>query len=324
MYDLEVERVIKELKAMNANRVVLQVPDGLKPLGFKLSKLIETKSQTDVYVATDPCYGACDLAYETLDQLQADAIVHYGHTDIPSLNNRKVIYVEARHEVEINKPLRKAAKMTRARRIGLLATVQHIHLLKEASSILERLGKKVYIGKADGKLKYDGQVLGCDLTAANSVANKVESFFVVAGGVFHAIGVQASTGKRTIAVDPYQGKAIDITEKTERLMKVKRAILGKLISSSKIGILLSLKPGQRNVNLAQILKEKLESQGKRCVVIVGRELTGLNLNSFTDVDLFVNTACPRIALDDREDFIKPVLNADDLLIYLDSMDQWAR
>jgi len=107
-------------------------------------------------------------------------------------------------------------------------------------------------------------------------------------------------------------------------MKVKRAIFGKLISSSKIGILLSLKSGQRNVNLAQILKEKLESQGKRCVVIAGRELTGLNLNSFTDVDLFVNTACPRIALDDHGDFIKPVLNADDLLIYLDSMDQWAR
>ncbi len=323
MYNFENERVIKKIKDLHAKKVVLQLPNGLKTHGFKLSKLIEVESKAKVYIISDPCYGACDIASEAMDQLKADVIVHYGHAEIArthahSQDKRNVIFVEARYNGDILKPLTEAAKMINTRRIGLLATVQHVHFLGNASVILKKLGKEVYVGKAGGKLKYDGQVLGCDFTAAKSIIDKVESYIVIASGKFHGIGVKISTGKRTVTVDPYFGKVIDVTDEAEKLAKIKKVALGKLWDSKKIGVLISLKHGQIELNLAQQLKKRLESLGKKCVLIVGRELTGLNLNSFSEVDLFVNTACPRIALDDRECYIKPILNVSDLFKFLES------
>lgn len=318
MYDLNVNEAIEQIKARDAKRVIIQLPDGLKPLGFNLCREIEAKTGVEVYLTSDPCYGACDLAWEAMNLLQADLIIHCGHAQIPDLNNGRTVCLEARSNAPIEKPLKEALRMVEGLRVGLLATVQHIHLLEKASRILRKLGKEVYIGRAGGKLKYDGQVLGCDYTAAMSIRRDVDFYLVIAGGVFHAVGVEAATGKPTIAVDPYIGRAVKVAERVEKLMKTRKALLGRVLEAKRIGILISLKPGQMGRNFAQRVKSKLEHEGKECVLIAGRDLTDLNLNSFTEVDLFINTACPRIAWDDAESFVKPILNAEDALTFLES------
>lgn len=318
MYDLNVEKAVEQIKARGAKRVIIQLPDGLKPLGFKLCKEVEAKTGVEVYLTSDPCYGACDPAWEVMNLLQADLTIHCGHAEMPGLKDGWTIYLEARSNAPIEKPLKEALKMVEGLRVGLLATVQHIHLLEKASRILRKLGKDVYIGGAGGKLRYDGQVLGCDFTAAMSIRNDVDFYLVIAGGVFHAVGVEASTGKPAIAVDPYIGRAVRVSDRVEKLVKARRALLGRMLEAKRIGVLISLKPGQMRMNLAQGIKSRLEREGKECVLVVGRDLTDLNLNSFSEIDLFINTACPRIAWDDVESFVKPVLNAEDALTFLES------
>jgi len=318
MYDLNVDEAVEEIRARGARRVVIQLPDGLKPLGFELCREIEAKTGVEVYLTSDPCYGACDLAWEAMNLLQAELTVHCGHAEIPHLNDGRTIYLEARSNVSIEKPLKEALKMVEGVRVGLLATVQHIHLLERASRILRKLGKEVYVGRAGGKLRYDGQVLGCDFTAATSISEKVDFYLVIAGGVFHAVGVEASTGKPAIAVDPYLGRAVKVSDRVEKLMKIRMATRGRMLEAKRIGVLVSLKPGQMRVGFARKIKSMLEREGKECVLIAGRELTGLNLNSFSEIDLFINTACPRIAWDDREGFMKPILNAEEAVSFLES------
>lgn len=74
-YDLENERVIKEIKKNKAKTVLLQLPDGLKSRALEITDMIrkETKAEALIWLGTN--YGACDIP-----KVKADLIIHYGHT----------------------------------------------------------------------------------------------------------------------------------------------------------------------------------------------------------------------------------------------------
>ncbi|MGO9644032.1 MAG: diphthamide synthesis protein, partial [Candidatus Bathyarchaeia archaeon] len=62
MYQLEEQKILDEVKKRGSKRILLQMPEGLKPIGFRVAKLLEENAKVEVFVSGDPCYGACDLA----------------------------------------------------------------------------------------------------------------------------------------------------------------------------------------------------------------------------------------------------------------------
>ena len=106
MYQFEESRIVNEIKKRGSKRVLLQMPEGLKPHGFKLAKLLEEKTGVEVFVSGDPCYGACDLALSPKKAVEADLLVHVGHAEIPGeFPEENVLYVEARADMPIDEPL---------------------------------------------------------------------------------------------------------------------------------------------------------------------------------------------------------------------------
>jgi 2-(3-amino-3-carboxypropyl)histidine synthase len=319
MYDLEEPQLIEAIKRRSARRVLLQLPEGLKPQAARLADTIHSLSGAEVFVSGDPCYGACDLALIQMKELQADLLVHVGHAEMLNANPRgDVIYVEARSNEKIEKPLAEALKLLKDEKcIGLAASVQHLHLLKQAKETLEQAGKKVRIGKASGRLSYDGQLLGCEHGSVLSIADEVEAFLVIAGGDFHALGVSLCTGKRTIVADPYQQAARDLSSITGKILRQRYATILRFKEAKRVGIIIGLKSSQTNLTLSRKLKVLLEEAGKKCTLIVSSELIPESIESFSDLDGLVETACPRLALDDRSRYHKPVVNTDEALIAID-------
>jgi len=78
MYDLETEKVVKEIKDKNAKIVCLHLPDGLKPKAAELQKAIQSQTNAKVIIWGGSCYGSCDLPLQ-VKNLGVDLIVHYGH-----------------------------------------------------------------------------------------------------------------------------------------------------------------------------------------------------------------------------------------------------
>ncbi|MBC7131412.1 diphthamide synthesis protein, partial [Candidatus Bathyarchaeota archaeon] len=78
-YDFEEERVKQEILRLDAKKVLLQLPEGLKNEGIRLAKILEKIGVLPV-ISADPCYGACDLATDVAESLNLDLIVHYGHS----------------------------------------------------------------------------------------------------------------------------------------------------------------------------------------------------------------------------------------------------
>jgi len=318
MYDIEEDKILEEIRRRRLKRILLQMPEGLKPLGFELAQLIEQKTDAEVFLAGDPCYGACDLSLSAKRLVGAELLIHIGHAEIPGeFSDENVMYVEARADSLIEQPMNQALKMlTHERTVGLASNIQHIHKIEQARHILEEHGKQVLIGRPSGWLKYPGPVFGCDYGSVRAIAEKVDAIVILSGGDFHALGIPLATGKRTIVVDPFQGTAKDMTNECRRLLMKRWAIISKFKSAKRIGLIIGLKSSQMNISLARRLKQILKENRYDPQLICVTEVIPEALDSFTDLEAYVEISCPRISTDDQDRYTKPILNPEELMIVL--------
>ena len=82
-YDLELERIISEIKKAKAKLVLLQFPDGLKPWATSVVDFLETRTSARFLIWFGSCYGACDIPIG-LEKLKPkiDLIVQFGHNEV--------------------------------------------------------------------------------------------------------------------------------------------------------------------------------------------------------------------------------------------------
>jgi len=312
LYDFEEERVKQEILRLKAKRVLIQLPEGLKPEAPRLVKIVEKFALP--IVSADPCYGACDLATAEAESLGVDLIIHYGHSKLLVYERVPTIYVEARAVLKVNDAVDEALTMLKNwKKVGLVTTIQHVQTLDSVKEILLRAGKIVVIGDA-GRLSYAGQVIGCDYSNAKSIAKDVEAFLFIGGGRFHALGVALSTSKPTIVADPYEKRAYSVDKEAEKIIKQRWASIEEANRAKTFAVFVGLKPGQKRLEEALTIKRKLEKNGKTAYLFVAREITPEMLMEFPTVEAYVNTACPRISLDDASKFQKPVLTISEALV----------
>jgi len=74
-YDLEIGRVIADIKKEGAKRVCIQLPDGLKPQAKVIQDEIEKETDAKVLIWAGSCYGACDTP-----SIDVDMLFTWGHS----------------------------------------------------------------------------------------------------------------------------------------------------------------------------------------------------------------------------------------------------
>jgi 2-(3-amino-3-carboxypropyl)histidine synthase len=312
-FDFEEERIKQEITKLEAKRILIQLPEGLKPEGPRLARVVEKTGALPI-ISADPCYGACDLPTAEAESLGADLIIHYGHAKLLKYERVPTIYVEARATINVDDAVEKALiLLEKWRKIGLATTVQHVQTLDNVKETLLHAGKTVAIGDA-GNMNYPGQVIGCDYSNAKSIASDVEAFLFVGGGRFHALGVALSTSKPTIVADPYEKRAFPVDEEARKILKQRWASIEEAKKAKTFAILVGLKPGQKRLEDALCIKEKLEKSGKKTHLLAIKSITPEALMNFPTVDAYVNTACPRLSLNDASKFRKPVLTMNETFV----------
>ncbi len=314
-FDLEEKRLKREVAKLEPKIVLLQLPEGLKAEAPHLASLIEEVGALPI-VSTDLCYGACDLAISEAKILGADLIVHYGHTPIIKQPGVPTVYVEAKAKISVKDAVKKALPLLEGySKIGLVATIQHVHQLEEVKGLLVKAGKIVFLGDA-GKIQYPGQVIGCDFSNARVISEEVDAYLFVGGGRFHVLGVALATGKPAIIANPYEKKAYSIHDEVIKVIKQRWASISEASKAENFGVLIGLKSGQMKLGEAIKIKEKLELKGLKVTLLALREITPIALMQFPGFDAFINTACPRLSLDDAPNFRKPLLSLNEVRVLL--------
>ncbi len=321
MYNFEIERIVQIIREKGYSRVSLQFPEGLRDYAVEIAEKIESSTNALAFISANPCYGACDIADEEAAKLGAEALFHFGHSKLLSGTSIPVHYIEVRLNYSFTELLEKNLERL-PKRLGIVTTVQHVQSIPEVKSFLEERGFDVRVGSGKGRCTYPGQVLGCCFAPAKAVASEVEAFLYLGTGDFHPLGVALATGKPTFALDPMLGELRNIEEKKEKFLRQRFGAIARAKGAESFGIIVGEKRGQRRLALAQSIYRKLKKLGKKAFIIHAREITPENFIYFRKLHALVNTACPRIAIEDSPRFPVPVLTPKELEVVLGEREDY--
>ena len=107
-------------------------------------------------------------------------------------------------------------------------------------------------------------------------------------------------------LDPYFQEYTEVSSVAKELQK--RAILSiyKAVDAQTIGIIIGIKDGQFAKVRALDLRKEFRKIGLKVRLIGLTEITEERIQTFSDIDVFVQVACPRIGIDNH--FKKPMLS----------------
>ena len=190
----------------------------------------------------------------------------------------RILYVEAKQK-NLNINLDKTEISKLPKKLFLAYSIQYKHLAENIKKQLE--ANKIKIEKFQ-------QVLGC---------SKIKTSFpvlLISTGKFHAQNLFLQTPILYILENE---KIIRVSEKDIEAQKIrKKTALIKFLKAERIGILVSTKPGQENLDKAVKLKADLEKQGKQAYIFISNNIDITQFENFP-IDSWVNTACAGLAMD---------------------------
>ena len=316
MFDFELERTAKWISDGGFSSVALQFPEGLKVRAEEVAGILSDKTGAEFIIVGNQCYGACDVFdYKGV----ADALVHYGHSPIPCLGlDPDILYVESRSDVVIDSSVIDSLKCL-PERVGLLAAVQYIGLIPEVKRILEGSGRVVKVGTGDRRVCHPGQVLGCNCTAAEPVLPDVNAFLFLGEGDFHPLAAVLGLKKDVFVLNPVSGEVRDMSATKDRMLRKRFMAIQSSRSAESFLVIVCTTPGQRREGDADRIVSALRAQGKRAFKILMEEVTPAALMAYR-ADAYVNTGCPRIAMDDSATYPKPMLTVTEAEILLGERD----
>jgi len=79
-YDLEINDMVIGIRKSRSKKVLIQLPDGLKPKAKEIADSIEKGTKAEVLIWLGSCYGACDIP-QNAKSLGIDMIIQFGHNE---------------------------------------------------------------------------------------------------------------------------------------------------------------------------------------------------------------------------------------------------
>lgn len=316
MYNMDLDKVIHKINSKGAINVGLQFPEGLKMQAINIAREIEAQTDATVIISGDPCFGACDVSDYKMKG-SVDLIVHYGHTPLPLKYEVPTLFIESFSDIDVKKDLKKSLEHLKDYyKIGLVTTTQHLHILNEIKDYLEDNGKEVVLGSSKSTRK--GQVLGCNFSSIKDL--DVEIFLFIGSGNFHPLGIHLFTKTPVLALDPYNNEIREMDEYADRVLRIRFARIVKASKAKKWGVIVSSKEGQYRMKLAKKIKKTLEDEGMEAYILLIDNINPDILLPYLELDAFVVSACPRIAVDDAQMYNKPLITPQELEIVLNKRE----
>jgi 2-(3-amino-3-carboxypropyl)histidine synthase len=291
------------------------VPAGLLRNAGELARRTAEATGARVTILQRACFGACDVP--TREEVPgAECVLALGHSPIPNVRLPLPTYF-----VEMRLPpgdvpglVEQLAAAELPRRLGLVASVQHLDLVDPLRRALSERGYSLPVAPGDRRLAYVAQALGCNYSSSEAVAPEVDAFLFLGTGEFHPRGLALATARPVWSLDPLQRT---LSGPIDRARIVARRLLyvAQARDARRWGILVSSFPGQHRPAMAEALRRRAEAKGREAFLLVSRRVDSRDLEG-RDLDAYVNTACPRIATDDSALYEKPVLTPPEFLMAL--------
>ena len=144
----DISDLVERLKKRDARTVALQFPEGLKRRSAEMVAALKDAG-FEVILSGDPCYGACDLALESLGH--SDVLVHFGHAPVDE--QPQVIFEpwDISFDVAV---LEHALPLLTGRTVGLVTTIQHTSLIPAMEAYLRSHNITAFVAEGSGRTRF--------------------------------------------------------------------------------------------------------------------------------------------------------------------------
>jgi 2-(3-amino-3-carboxypropyl)histidine synthase len=218
-------------------------------------------------------------------------------------------------EIVLGKEVLEFFAKAKVKSVGLFASVQFLKL-ETVRDQLDQAGITVKETKAK-RTHAATQVLGCDAyhdSYSDSIIDDVDAILYIGDGLFHPKALLLSQAAQKSVSDIIIWDPVSSLMKTlgmndiEQQWKRREANLKRFIAAETIGILVTIKPGQQYLHLAEKLRADLVNSGKKAYVFIDNTIDISLFENYPFIDAWVNTACPRIGMDDIVNVKQPLVN----------------
>ena len=231
--------------------------------------------------------------------------------------------------VELCKETLAYLKKKKYKTVALYASVQFINNLDKVREQLAKNNITAVTSHAD-RTHVKGQLLGCDnyhnsLNMPRDDSKAVDCYLYVGDGKFHPLALVYAQKdmhemKEIVCDDPLTKKMslMGVADIKKILLKY-RASLMKFLTVKTIGVIVTVKPGQEQFRPALALEKRFP--GKKFYYFIDNVVSFDQLENFNFIEVWINTACPRVGFDDQEKFVKGVINLNDAFMAEDILSR---
>ncbi|MFZ5954971.1 MAG: diphthamide synthesis protein [Nanoarchaeota archaeon] len=217
----------------------------------------------------------------------------------------KILYVELKKKFENEGLNLHLLDKIPGKTVSLASVIQYISLIPIVKDYLEKKGKKIIIKKG---AYYPAHVIGCNATAFDKNS---DTLLLISDGKFHAINNALQLNREIYVFNTNKLEKIS-KEEIDKLKIKSKAKLNKFFLADKVGILISIKPGQNYKKVAiDKLISRFEKLNKKVYLFESDNINPAEFENFSDIQIWINTACPGLSIDDAR-----ILNLCDIISFL--------
>ncbi|GLU12966.1 hypothetical protein SLE2022_296190 [Rubroshorea leprosula] len=368
----EVTRTAEFILSRNFTRVALQFPDELlkdstKVVGAlrsRLRSLRETNGehkQIGLFVMADTTYGSCCIDEVGASHVNADCVIHYGHTCLSPTTTLPAFYVFGKASISISSCLENLLNhtLTNEKPILVLYGLEYAHAIprikEELVESLRSYGpkSKVDIQFADVMCsmrnpsedqRNSNGLLGILGTSNDGSAAAADTRYSIGGLIWDIpeehkmedyllfwIGPENSAFANVVLTfnnceiaryDAMEDHLVTDVSKQKRILKRRYYLVEKAKDASIVGILVGTLGVAGYLHMIHQMKELIAAAGKKAYVLVMGRPNPAKLANFPECDVFIYVSCAQTALLDSKEFLAPVITPFEATLAFNRGSQW--
>ncbi|KAI1640879.1 diphthamide biosynthesis protein 1 [Biscogniauxia mediterranea] len=324
-YSFEIPKTIHRIRSSGAKRVALQMPEGLLLFATTISDILcQFCPGIETLIMGDVTYGACCIDDYTARALGCDLLVHYAHSClIPvDVTKIKVLYVFVDISIDTSHLLASLERnFAPPKTLAIVGTIQFNATIHGVRPTLEKAGFKVIIPQIAPLSK--GEILGCTSPRLPDSEN-VDLILYLGDGRFHLESIMIhNPAIPAYRYDPYSRKLTRETYGHEEMQTVRRDAITTAKRARKWGLILGSLGRQGNPHTMRLIEDKLKHMGIPWVNLLLSEIFPGKLAMMSDVECWVQVACPRLSIDWGYAFPRPLLTPYEALVALNEREDWS-
>ncbi|RBR04457.1 hypothetical protein FVER53590_00560 [Fusarium verticillioides] len=323
-YNFEIPKTIHRIQTSDAKRVALQMPEGLLLFATTISDILaQFCPGVETLIMGDVTYGACCIDDYTARALGCDLLVHYAHSClIPvDVTTIKTLYVFVDISIDATHLLASLERnFASGKTIAVVGTIQFNATIHGVKSSLERGGFRVVVPQIAPLSK--GEILGCTSPRLKDDDN-IDLILYLGDGRFHLESIMIHNPSiPAYRYDPYSRKLTQEAYGHDEMQSLRRTAIHSARTARKWGLILGALGRQGNPHTLDLIEKELKARGIPIVHLLLSEIFPGKLALMSDVDCWVQVACPRLSIDWGYAFPRPLLTPYEALIALGERQDW--